>query len=211
MSNITDPVLVAPGAPSIASFGPGGQMYNADIFGGFNISAQQVNPLFSFRSTDPGVVNAPLLTNLTEAQKIGSTMDFKAVALGVRIIPTGVSGKGDTALTPDEAAAMKSLLASAVITLTYGSNETKIAEFTGMHLTAPVDFTAADATNTCAVTNGAINSTAWIKLSMPVGIEANLNIGGTVRFTKPVPASLYETANTFAFVVVLSGLKIVKS
>lgn len=211
MSNITDPVLVAPGAPSIASFGAGGQMYNADIFGGFNISAQQVNPLFSFRSTDPGVVNAPLLTNLTEAQKIGSTMDFKAVALGVRIIPTGVSGKGDTALTPDEAAAMKSLLASAVITLTYGSNETKIAEFTGMHLTAPVDFTAADATNTCAVTNGAINSTAWIKLSMPVGIEANLNIGGTVRFTKPVPSSLYATANTFAFVVVLSGLKIVKS
>ena len=211
MSNITDPVLVAPGAPSIASFGAGGQMYNADIFGGFNISAQQVNPLFSFRSTDPGVVNAPLLTNLTEAQKIGSTMDFKAVALGVRIIPTGVSGKGDTALTPDEAAAMKSLLTSAVITLTYGSNETKIAEFTGMHLTAPVDFTAADATNTCAVTNGAINSTAWIKLSMPVGIEANLNIGGTVRFTKPVPASRYATANTFAFVVVLSGLKIVKS
>lgn len=211
MSNITDPVLVAPGAPSIASFGAGGQMYNADIFGGFNISAQQVNPLFSFRSTDPGVVNAPLLTNLTEAQKIGSTMDFKAVALGVRIIPTGVGGKGDTALTPDEAAAMKSLLASAVITLTYGSNETKIAEFTGMHLTAPVDFTAADATNTCAVTNGAINSTAWIKLSMPVGIEANLNIGGTVRFTKPVPSSLYSTANTFAFVVVLSGLKIVKS
>ena len=81
MSNITDPVLVAPGAPSIASFGAGGQMYNADIFGGFNISAQQVNPLFSFRSTDPGVTNAALLTNLTEAQKIGSTMDFKAVAL----------------------------------------------------------------------------------------------------------------------------------
>ena len=211
MSNITDPVLVASGAPSIASFGAGGQMYNADIFGGFNISAQQVNPLFSFRSTDPGVVNAPLLTNLTEAQKIGSTMDFKAVALGVRIIPTGVSGKGDTVLTPDEVAAMKSLLASAVITLNYGSNETKIAEFTGMHLTAPVDFAAADATNNCAIANGAINSTAWIKLSMPVGIEANLNIGGTVRFTKPVPASLYATANTFAFVVVLSGLKIVKS
>ena len=87
MSNITDPVLVAAGAPSIASFGAGGQMYNADIFGGFNISAQQVNPLFSFRSTDPGVTNAALLTNLTEAQKIGSTMDFKAVALGVRISP----------------------------------------------------------------------------------------------------------------------------
>ena len=171
MSNITDPVLVSPGAPSIASFGPGGQMYNADIFGGFNISAQQVNPLFSFRSTDPGVVNAALLTNLTEAQKIGSTMDFKAVALGVRVIPTGVSGKGDTVLTPNEVAAMKSLLASAVITLTYGSNETKIAEFTGMHLTAPVDFAAADATNTCAIANGAINSTAWIKLSMPVGID----------------------------------------
>lgn len=206
MSNITDPVLVADGAPMMSSFGAGGQMYNADIFGGFNISATLVNPLFTFRSTDPGVTNAALLTNLTEANKIGSTMEFKAVGLGVRVIPTG-----DSLLTPAQVAAMKSLLNSAVITLTYGSNETKIAEFTGMHLTAPVDYIAGDTTNTCAAQNGAINSTAWIKLSCPVGIEANLNIGGTVRFTKAVPSVLTSTPNSFAFVVVLTGLKVVKS
>lgn len=206
MSNITDPVLVADGAPIMSSFGAGGQMYNADIFGGFNISATLVNPLFTFRSTDPGVTNAALLTNLTEANKIGSTMEFKAVGLGVRVIPTG-----DSLLTPAQVAAMKSLLNSAVITLTYGSNETKIAEFTGMHLTAPVDYIAGDSTNTCAAQNGAINSTAWIKLSCPVGIEANLNIGGTVRFTKAVPSVLTSTPNSFAFVVVLTGLKVVKS
>lgn len=206
MSNITDPVLVADGAPIMSSFGAGGQMYNADIFGGFNISATLVNPLFTFRSTDPGVTNAALLTNLTEANKIGSTMEFKAVGLGVRVIPTG-----DSLLTPAQVAAMKSLLNSAVITLTYGSNETKIAEFTGMHLTAPVDYIAGDSTNTCASQNGAINSTAWIKLSCPVGIEANLNIGGTVRFTKAVPSVLTSTPNSFAFVVVLTGLKVVKS
>lgn len=206
MSNITDPVLVADGAPIMSSFGAGGQMYNADIFGGFNISATLVNPLFTFRSTDPGVTNAALLTNLTEANKIGSTMEFKAVGLGARVIPTG-----DSLLTPAQVAAMKSLLNSAVITLTYGSNETKIAEFTGMHLTAPVDYIAGDSTNTCAAQNGAINSTAWIKLSCPVGIEANLNIGGTVRFTKAVPSVLTSTPNSFAFVVVLTGLKVVKS
>lgn len=206
MSNITDPVLVADGAPIMSSFGAGGQMYNADIFGGFNISATLVNPIFTFRSTDPGVTNAALLTNLTEANKIGSTMEFKAVGLGVRVIPTG-----DSLLTPAQVAAMKSLLNSAVITLTYGSNETKIAEFTGMHLTAPVDYIAGDSTNTCAAQNGAINSTAWIKLSCPVGIEANLNIGGTVRFTKAVPSVLTSTPNSFAFVVILTGLKVVKS
>lgn len=206
MSNITDSVLVANGAPQMASFGAGGQMYNADIFGGFNISATLVNPLFTFRSTDPGVTNAPLLTNLTEANKIGSTMEFKAVGLGVRIIPTG-----DALLTPDQVAAMKSLLNSAIITLTYGSNETKIAEFSGMHLTAPVDYIAGDSTNTCAAQNGAINNTAWIKLTIPVGIEANLNIGGTVRFTKAVPSVLISTPNSFAFVVVLTGMKVVKS
>ena len=41
--------------------------------------------------------------------------------------------------------------------------------------------------------------------------QANLNIGGTVRFTRPVPASLYATENSFGFVVIMSGLKVVKS
>ena len=205
MSNILDPVQVQD-AVQVESFGAGGQQYIADIWGGINVSAEQVNPLFSFRATDSNVANAAQLTNLTEAQKIGSTMAFKVVQLGLRV----VSFKGET-LTLDEIAAMKDLLASAVVTLNYGSNETKIGEFTGLHLQAPIDVVGGDDTNTCAVENGAINSTAWIKLRQPIGIMPNLNIGGTVKFTRPVPAGLYSTANTFGFIVIMSGLKIVKS
>lgn len=204
-SSILDPVQVQD-AVEVESFGAGGQQYIADIWGGINVSAEQVNPLFSFRATDSNVANAAQLTNLTEAQKIGSTMAFKVVQLGLRV----VSFKGET-LTLDEIAAMKDLLASAVVTLNYGSNETKIGEFTGLHLQAPIDVVGGDATNTCAVENGAINSTAWIKLRQPIGIMPNLNIGGTVKFTRPVPAGLYSTANTFGFIVIMSGLKIVKS
>lgn len=205
MSNILSPVQVQD-AVEVESFGAGGQQYIADIWGGINVSAEQTNPLFSFRATDNNVPNAAQLTNLTEAQKIGSTMAFKVVQLGLRV----VSFKGET-LTLDEIAAMKDLLASAVVTLNYGSNETKIGEFTGLHLQAPIDVVGGDATNTCAVENGAINSTAWIKLRQPIGIMPNLNIGGTVKFTRPVPAGLYSTANTFGFIVIMSGLKIVKS
>lgn len=207
MSSITQSVGVAAGAPSLPSFGAGGQMYIADIWGGFNISATLVNPLFTFRATDTSIPNAEQLTNLTEAQKIGSTMEFKATQLGLRVVPL-TSG---TALTPDQVNDMKALLASAVVTLTYGSNETKIGEFSGLHLMAPVDNIAADATNTCSSQNGAINNTSWINLKEPVCIQANLNIGGTVKFTRPVPASLYTVANSFGFVVIMAGLKVVKS
>ena len=205
MSDILSPVQVQD-AVEVESFGAGGQQYIADIWGGINIGAEQNNPLFSFRATDSNVANAAQLTNLTEAQKIGSTMAFKVVQLGLRV----VSFKGET-LTLDEIAAMKDLLASAVVTLNYGSNETKIGEFTGLHLQAPIDVVGGDATNTCAVENGGINSTAWIRLRQPIGIMPNLNIGGTVRFTRPVPAGLYSTPNTFGFIVIMSGLKIVKS
>lgn len=204
---ITDSVPVAAGAPSFPSFGAGGQMYIADIWGGFNISGKLVNPLFTFRATDTSMPNAEQLTNLMEAQKVGSTMEFKAVQLGLRIIPL-TSG---AVLTPEVVEDMKSLLASAIVTITYGSNDTKIGEFSGLHLMAPVDFVAADSTNTCAAQNGAINSQSWINLKEPVCIQANLNIGGTVKFTRPVPASLYATENTFGFVVIMSGLKVVKS
>lgn len=207
MANITDSVGVASGAPSLPSFGAGGQMYIADIWGGFNISATLVNPLFTFRCTDTSVANAEQLTNLTEAQKIGSTMEFKAVQLGLRVVPLASGAVLNPAVVED----MKSLLASAVVTLNYGSNETKIGEFSGLHLMAPVDYVAADATNTCAAQNGAINSQSWINLREPVAIQANLNIGGTVKFTRPVPASLYSTPNSFGFVVIMSGLKVVKS
>ena len=206
MANITESVT-AQTAPVLQSFGAGGQMYIADIWGGFNISAKTDNPLFNFRATDLSMPNAEQLTNLVEASKIGSTMEFKAVQLGLRVIPLTSGAVLDPKVVED----MKSLLASAVVTITYGSNNTRIGEFSGLHLMAPVDYVAADATNTCAAQNGAINNTSWINLPVPVCIQANLNIGGTVRFTRPVPASLYTTDNSFGFVVIMSGLKVVKS
>ena len=208
MSDILSPVQVQD-AVSVESFGAGGQQYIADIWGGINVKADQTNPLFSFRATDSNVPNAANLTNLTEAQKIGSTMAFKVVQLGIRVVSFKAA-----ALTVAEMAAMKDLLASAVVTLNYGSNETRIGEFTGLHMMAAVDGVAtAQSTDTAAVEAGGINSTAWIKLRQPIGIMPNLNIGGTIRFTRAVPSVLYSGANEnkFGFVVIMGGLKIVKS
>lgn len=193
-------------APDITSFGAGGQQYIASLRGGFNVSAETQNPLFAFSATDTNVTNARQLTNLTEARKVGSTMAFRAVRLGLRVVSFG-SG----VVSLDDLAEMKRLLASAEIVLTYGSNETRVAEFSGLDLMEPVDAVAADATNTAATSAGLGGGIGWIPLAMPIEIQANVNIGGYVRFTRPVPASLYSTPNSFGFVVVLQGLKVVKS
>ena len=86
--------VVPTNAPSIASFGAGGQMYIADMFTGFNISSERTNQLFAFAETDNSVPNAEFLTNLTEARKIGSTMDFKALQIGLRVVPRKLHGTG---------------------------------------------------------------------------------------------------------------------
>lgn len=203
---INSSVLSTDSAPLIESFGAGGQMYVADIETGFMVSADRDNPLFAFRSTDTSVTNAEFLTNLTEAQKIGSTMDFKATQLGLRVIKVS-----DGEATPEELAAMQKLLQSARIKITYGSNQTIVGEFSGSHLCAPIENVVADSTNTCNSQNGSIGNTAWINLKMPIPMQANVNIGGSVRFTLAVPTALTSTPNTFAFKVILSGLKVVKS
>lgn len=193
-------------APIIESFGAGGQAYIADIETGFMVSSEQTNPIFNFRSTDSSVTNAEFLTNMTEANKIGSTMDFKATQIGFRVVKVS-----DGAASPDELAAMKKLLASARIKINYGSNETIIGEFSGAHLMAAIDNVAADSTATSMSQAGAIGNTSWINLKVPVPMQANVNIGGQVRFTLAVPSDLTSTPNTFAFKVILAGLKVVKS
>ena len=205
MSSILDSV-VPTNAPSIASFGAGGQMYIADMYTGFNISAERTNQLFAFPETDSSVPNAEFLTNLTEARKIGSTMDFKVLQIGLRVVPTG-----NDPLTAAQVAAAKTLLASAKVKITLGSNQTIVGEFSGMHMLAPVDFLSLESSASSQQTNGAIGNTAWINLKEPIGIQANCNVGGSVRFSKAVPAALTATANSFAFIVVLAGLKVVKS
>ena len=213
--NIFNETGVVVNPPSIPSFGNGGQIYNSDIFGGFNISDEKVNPLFTFRRGEGSVANSEDLTNLKEASKIGSTMEFVATHVGVRIVKFGAAA----ALSPEEVQAAKSLLGSALIDLAYGSNETKIGEFSGLHFLSPVDCVAAAAEGTTTATPIAMNAgatpTGWIKLSTPIQIQKNLNISGSVRFGSTVPAVLYDPASTgtpqniFGFVVMLYGTKIV--
>lgn len=203
MGQITQPVTT--NAPAIESFGAGGQMYMAEMWTGFNVSAETINPLFAITATDGGT-NSAQLTNLEERRKIGSTMAFRADRIGIRILNFGTG-----VVTPAQAQEVKRLLASAKITLNLGSNETKVAEFSGLSLMEPVDFVAADSTNTCAVGGGLGGGIGWIKLQVPIEIQANCNIGGTVRFTRAVPAALTSTPNSFGFVVMLQGLKVVKS
>lgn len=202
--SITTPVTTT--APMIDSFGAGGQMYMASIWGGENVRTNTINPLFSFRSTDATHENAAQLTNLQEAQKVGSTMAFRATRLGFRVLWFGSS-----APSLAEVEAMKQLFASAVITLTVGSNETKIAEFSGLDLMQPVDFVAAAAGASAGLSGGI----GWINLQIPVEIQANVNIGGTVKFTRPIPSTLQPQQTTdpakCGFVVIMQGLKVVKS
>lgn len=201
MGQITNPVATT--APAIESFGPGGQMYMAEMWTGFNVSAETINPLFAITATDGGT-NSAQLTNLEERRKIGSTMAFRADRIGIRILNFGTG-----AVTPAQVQEMKRLLASAKITLNVGSNETKIAEFSGMSVMEAIDFVAQD-TNPSAA-GGLGGGIAWIKLQIPIEIQANCNVGGTVRFTRAVPSALTSTPNSFGFVVLLQGLKVVKS
>lgn len=209
---ITNPVTTI--APEIDSFGAGGQMYMASIWGGHNVRTQQINPLFSFRATDSTQENASQLTNLMEAQKVGSTMAFRANRVGFRL-----PWFGSAAPTPTEVEAMKQLLASAVVTLTVGSNETKVAEFSGMDLMQPIDVSSETAegttTSTSAFAAGLGGGIGWIPLQIPVEIQANVNIGGTVRFTRPIPSALQPASvsapSKCGFVVIMQGLKVVKS
>ncbi len=209
--SITTPVTTI--APEIASFGAGGQMYMASIWTGFNIRAQRINPLFAFNANSPEE-NAAQLTNLMETRKVGSTMAFRANRIGFRILnllPT----TGNWIPTTEQVARIKQLLASAVTTITVGANETKVAEFSGLDLMQPVDIVGADATNTCSFAEGLGGGIGWIPLQVPIEIQANVNVGGTVRFTRPVPDDLIPAQETdpaeFGFVVILQGLKVVKS
>ena len=198
---------VAVNPPALQSFGPGGQIYNADLFGGFPLKTnKRENALFQFRKGDGAVEFSDLITNLEEAGKIGSTMAFMVTHVGFRIIPTSA----DTLLEPADIAALKFLMDAAQVEIFYGSNGTKVGEFSGMHMMAPVDFVAGDATNTCAVANAGNTGSNFIKLSEPIQIEPNLQIKGVVKFGADIPASLLPSGSDpakFAFVVHLYGIK----
>ena len=209
--SITTPVSTT--APDISSFGAGGQMYMASIWTGFNIRGQKINPLFAFNANS-NEENAAMLTNLMETRKVGSTMAFRATRIGFRVLDL-LPSASENPLTPNQLAEMKRLLASAVVTITLGANETKVAEFSGMDLMQAIDTVSADAVNTSAVAPGLGGGISWINLQIPIEIQANVNIGGTVKFNRDVPAGLIPGSASdpafIGFVVILQGLKVVKS
>lgn len=199
------------------SFGGAGQIYNADLFGGLVVSAERVNQVFQFRRTDTSRHFAELLTNLDEDGKIGSTMSFMVTHFGVKIFKLDGSK-----YTPEEAAAVKFLMASALIEVYYGANKTKVGEFSGQHFLAPIDFLmeesvvtpSADGTrSSTSCANAGAAGASYIKLSEKIQIQKNLQIGGTVRFGATVPTILWSNdggstvTEKFGFCVHLYGVK----
>ena len=189
---------------SIRSFGAGGQIYAAEIYGGFNVSAETENPLFTFRRNDTNYANAKFLTNLHEAGKLGSTMEFLATHIGFRVV------KFDgTAMTSDEVAAAKNLLASALVEIGLGSDNVKIAEFSGMHMMSAVDSVATESTANSNANVGGVDAKNFISLRIPIPMQKNVELRGSVKFAKTPNAALTTTANSFGFVVILAGVKVV--
>lgn len=193
---------------NVRSFGPGGQIYSAEIYGGFNVSANTENEVFTFRRDDSSVVNAKFLTNLEQAGRLGSTEEFLVTHVGLRV----VKFSGAAALTSAEEAAMKNLLASAYVELGLGADAQKIGQFSGLHVMAPVDGAASDvSTVTASHEVGGAAANAFIRLRMPIPMQRNVEVRGKVKLAKAPETVLTSTANTFGFVVILYGVKVVAS
>ena len=193
---------------NVRSFGAGGQIYSAEIYGGFNVSANTENEVFTFRRDDSSVANAKFLTNLEQAGRLGSTEEFLVTHVGFRV----VKFSGAAALSSAEEAAMKNLLASAYIELGLGADAQKIGQFSGMHVMSPVDGAASDvSTVTAAHEVGGSVASNFIRLRMPIPMQRNVEVRGKVKLAKAPETALTSTANTFGFVVILYGVKVVAS
>lgn len=204
LSTFFNSVLPELAPQTLRSFGAGGQIYSAEIYGGFNVSAATENALFTFRRTDSNVPNAKAMTNLHEAGKIGSTMEFLCTHVGLRVV------KFDgTAMSSAEAAAAKALLQSAHIEIGLGTDNTKVGEFSGLHLCAPVDTVATEGTANSNTDVGGVDASNFIRLRIPVPMQKNVELRGNVNFAKAPATVLTTTANSFGFVVILYGVKIV--
>lgn len=204
---LLDNIMTIMNPEGVQSFGPNGQVYNSEIKGGFNISTELENTLFNFREGDSSVANSKYLTNLHEAGKIGSTMEFIVTHVGLRV----VKYDGSAALEPAEIAAMKACLASANVKIELGSDNTKIGEFTGLHLMAPVDSLASDTTGTCAADVGGVCASNFIRLRYPIPMQKNVELRGRVSFAQAPDTILTTTPNTYGFIVLLYGVKVVST
>lgn len=193
---------------NVRSFGPGGQIYSAEIYGGVNVSANTEANIFTFRRDDGSVPNAKFLTNLEQAGRLGSNEEFLVTHVGFRV----VKFSGAAALTSAEEAAMKNLLASAYIEIGLGADNQKIGQFSGLHVMAPVDGAASDvSTVTASHTVGGAVASNFIRLRMPIPMQRNVEVRGKLHLAQAPATALTSTANTFGFVVILYGVKVVAS
>jgi hypothetical protein len=190
--------------PSVQSVGPGGQIYISNLFTGFIIRDEQQNDIFTFNQNDPQQPFARVLTNFVETGKIGSRMTYTAGGLAIRIFKLGA-----TAPTAQELHDVKKLLASSRVEVNIASNNTKVAEFSGTHFMNVLDVVGKEATANF-VPVGTVNSSGYCNLRIPIALEENINLGGVVRFGIPVPASLRQASEEWAFVVLLAGEKSAK-
>lgn len=202
---------VPPQAPrQVSSFSPsGGQSYGANLFGGFILVAgAREYQFFDISEATPGPFSR-LLTNLKEANKIGSSMNFVAVQFGPRLFKLD-----GTAMTADELAALTLFLAGSRIELFIGSNDTKVAEYDGAHFLNVISGPVVDAGGVTA--SMPVNQASWVTLPQELlqGLEPNCQILGKVYCNVPngTPAALAGPAGEplFAFKWELAGAKTTK-
>jgi hypothetical protein len=199
-----NPEVTPTQASQVSTFGPGGQKYGANLFGGFKlVAAQKVFTFFDIAESSPDIW-AKVLTNLKEAGKIGNSMSFVAVQYGPRIVK--VDG---TETTPAELAALEVFFASSRLELYVGSNNTKIAEYDLAHFLNPITFASAAASASLPA-----NLTGWVSLvgDMEQGFAPNTEISGAVFCNLPngVPAALgmVDAVNPkFIFKLEMAGMK----
>lgn len=193
---------------NIRSFGAGGQIYDAEIYGGVNVDSTLEKSIFKFGRDDGSVPNAKFLTNLEQAGRLASTEEFLVTHIGFRV----VKFNGSAALTSAEESAMKNLLASAYVEIGLGADAQKIAQFSGMHVMAPVDGAASDvSTVTASHEVGGCVASNFIRLRMPIPMQSNVELRGKLHLAKAPETVLTSTANSFGFVVILHGVKVVAS
>lgn len=194
----------------VRSFSPnGGQSYGANLFGGFLLLAGAREYTFFDISEASAGVYSRFLTNLKEANKIGSSMNYVAVQFAPRIMKLD-----GTAITADEMAALVLFLAGSRIELYIGSNDTRVAEYDGSHFLNIISGAVVDAGGVSTATP--INQTSWVSLPQELlqGLEPNCQILGRVYCNVPggTPAALSGVggAPLFAFKWLLAGAKTTK-
>lgn len=213
MSALLENTLLILNPDEVKTFSPSGQIYNSTIKGGINISAKTENKLFNFRKGDGAVANSDFLTNMPEAGKIGSTMEFIVTHVGVRVCKIGKNNT-NMACTAEEAAALKNVLKGAMIEIGVGADGTKIGEFSGLHFMSAVDEMSTDVSTITAESQvGGSVGKNFIPLRFPIPLQKNVELRGSVNFDIAPDSSLYSgnSANKFCLVVLLWGIKIVST